>query len=175
MEVIELDLPGLKLIRPKIHRDERGFFFESYHQLRYQAAGIDPLFVQDNASFSKEGTLRGLHFQSTPGQAKLVSVSFGKIWDVAVDLRPGSPAYGKWQAVELSGETGEQLFIPVGFAHGFLALVPSRVHYKVSQPYNGETECSIRYNDPDLAIAWPIENPLLSLRDQQAPFLRGYS
>lgn len=163
---MELRIPGLKLIRPRVFRDERGFFFEGYHEARYGEAGIDVRFVQDNVSSSKRGVVRGLHLQ--PGQAKLVSVSVGKIWDVAVDLREGSPTWGQWEAVELEGEA--QFFIPDGFAHGFCVLSEeARVHYKVSALYDPVRERSVRWNDPRLGVRWPVEAPVLSLRDAGAP------
>lgn len=168
MEVIELRIRGLKVIWPRVFPDERGFFFESYHEGRYREAGIEARFVQDNVSRSKKGVLRGLHLQK--GQAKLVSVSSGAIWDVAVDLREGSETWGQWEAIELTGEM--QFFIPDGFAHGFCVLSEeARVQYKVSALYDAEQERSVRWNDPQLGIKWPIESPLLSLRDARASFL----
>ena len=169
MEVIDLELAGLKLIRPKVFGDERGFFLETYSALRYAAVGIDVTFVQDNRSRSAKDTLRGLHYQSSPGQAKLVQVVLGRIWDVAVDIRPTSPTFGRWLGVELDAEKCEQLFVPVGFAHGFCVLSDAaEVEYKVSSPYDGKAECSISYADPDLAVAWPVKTPLLSERDKTA-------
>lgn len=171
MQVTDLRISGLKLIVPRVFEDERGFFFESYRASRYREDGIDVAFVQDNVSFSRYGTIRALHFQSAPGQAKLVSCVQGKIWDVAVDLREHSPTFGEWEAVELDGESHRQLFVPVGFAHGFCVLSETaRVHYKVSSPYDPKTEVSIRWND--FGIQWPIQNPLLSPRDQTSPFFR---
>lgn len=173
MQVVDLKLSGLKLITPTIFRDSRGFFLESHSQLRYQEMGIDVQFVQDNISFSKKNTVRALHFQSSPGQAKLVSCLQGKIWDVTVDIRPSSPTFMQWQAVELDDEKRLQLFVPVGFAHGFCVLSEEAlVQYKVSSPYNAGTEKSIRWNDPDLAILWPVNNPILSDRDQISPFFK---
>ncbi len=171
MTFVALPLSGLKLIFPKIFRDDRGFFFESYSQLLYEENGISTSFIQDNSSFSKQGTIRALHYQSFPGQAKLVSCVQGKIWDVAVDIRPDSPTFGKWEGVELDDQARAQLFIPAGFAHGYCVLSNTAlVHYKVSSLYDPKTECSIRWNDPTLNIAWPIDDPILSLRDQQSPF-----
>jgi dTDP-4-dehydrorhamnose 3,5-epimerase len=173
MQVIDLRISGLKLIVPRVFEDERGFFFESYQASRYREHGIDVPFVQDNVSFSRGGTIRALHFQSVPGQAKLVSCIEGKIWDVAVDLREHSPTFGEWEAVELDGESHRQLFIPIGFAHGFCVLSETaRVQYKVSSPYDPKTEVSIRWNDPDFNVGWPIQNPLLSPRDQKSPFFK---
>jgi dTDP-4-dehydrorhamnose 3,5-epimerase len=169
VEVINLALEGLKLIRPKVLGDERGFFQETYSVSRYASAGIDVTFVQDNHSRSVKGTLRGLHYQSSPGQAKLVRVVLGKIWDVAVDIRPTSKTFGQWFGAEIDAERREQIFIPVGFAHGFCVLTDAaEVEYKVSSPYDASTECGLSYADPDLAIAWPIAKPLLSARDQHA-------
>lgn len=173
MQVQDLKLSGLKLITPRIFKDTRGFFFESYSLSRYLGSDIPAVFVQDNVSFSREKTIRALHFQSSPGQAKLVTCLQGRIWDVAVDLRPGSPTFMQWQAVELNDETREQFFIPVGFGHGFCVLSETAlVQYKVSSPYNAATEVSIRWNDPDLAIRWPVSDPVLSERDQSSPFLK---
>ena len=169
MEVINLALEGLKLLRPAVIGDERGFFQETYSVSRYAAAGIDVPFVQDNHSRSVKGTLRGLHYQSSPGQAKLVRVIVGKIWDVAVDIRPRSKTFGQWVGVELDTERREQIFIPVGFAHGFCVLSDAaEVEYKVSSPYDASTECGFSYADPELGITWPVEKPLLSGRDQKA-------
>ena len=173
MQFQPLEIDGLILVNPRIFADERGSFFESYQQGLYRDHGISEVFVQDNVSVSKQGTIRALHYQSSPGQAKLVSCLQGAIWDVAVDIRPASPTFGKWIAVELNDQTHRQLFIPVGFAHGFCVLTPfAKVHYKVSAPYNAKTDCSIRWNDPDLNINWPSENPILSPRDQISPFFR---
>lgn len=173
VEITPLRLAGLKKVVPRVFRDERGFFFESYCQPLYIPQGISVGFVQDNVSFSVYKTLRALHYQSHPGQAKLVSCVQGKIWDVAVDLRCDSPTFGQWEAIELDDQTHVQLFIPVGFAHGFCVLSETaRVHYKVSSPYDPKTECSIRWNDPDLKIPWPVSDPILSLRDQISPFFK---
>ena len=159
-------LSGLNLIVPKVFPDARGYFFESYRE----HLGTFP---QDNISFSKKNVLRALHYQSVPGQAKLVSCLQGKIWDVAVDIRPDSPTFGQWEATFLDDISHHQFFIPVGFAHGYCVLSDTAlVHYKVSALFDPETEMSIRWNDPDLAIAWPIQHPILSLRDQQSPFWR---
>ena len=169
MKVIDLDLSGLKLIQPALFGDERGFFLEGYCVPRYAAAGIEVPFLQDNHSRSVKGTLRGLHYQSQPGQAKLLRVSLGRIWDVAVDIRPASPTFGRWHALELDDQKHEQLFIPVGFAHGFCVLSDvAEVQYKVSTPYDAKTECGLDYADPDLKVAWPVTAPLLSARDRQA-------
>jgi dTDP-4-dehydrorhamnose 3,5-epimerase len=174
MECIDLKLAGLKLIVPRLYRDERGYFFESYKKAVYAEQGVDAAFVQDNTSFSVKGTVRGLHYQSAPGQAKLVTCMRGKIWDVAVDMRPGSPTFMQWEAVELDDQYHKQLFIPVGFAHGFAVLSDegALIDYKVSAPYDPKTECSIRWNDPDLKIAWPVQEPILAPRDKVSPFFK---
>jgi dTDP-4-dehydrorhamnose 3,5-epimerase len=169
VQVIDLELEGLKLIRPAVFGDDRGFFLETYNADRYAEAGINVTFVQDNHSRSVKGTLRGLHYQSQPGQAKLVRATLGRIFDVAVDIRPGSKTFGQWQGVELDAEKREQLFVPVGFAHGFCVLSDAaEVQYKCSALYDAKTECSLSYADPDIGVAWPVEQPLLSARDQQA-------
>ena len=169
MQVTDLDLEGLKLVRPAVFGDERGFFLETYNALRYAEVGITEAFVQDNHSRSIKGTLRGLHYQSRPGQAKLVRVTLGRIFDVALDIRPHSKTFGEWRGLELDAEKREQLFVPVGFAHGFCVLSDfAEVQYKVSAPYDAKTECSINYADPELGVRWPVEQPLLSARDQQA-------
>ncbi|MBI5272412.1 MAG: dTDP-4-dehydrorhamnose 3,5-epimerase [Chlamydiia bacterium] len=173
MQVDDLGLTGLKKIVPRIFRDERGLFLESYRQSEYSLRGIPVSFVQDNVSLSVRGTVRALHFQSKPGQAKLVSCIQGKIWDVAVDIRPLSPTFGEWEAVELDDIQRAQLFIPVGFAHGFCVLSDQAiVLYKVSAPYDPSSERSIRWNDPDIGIQWPLQEVNLSIRDQTSPFLR---
>jgi dTDP-4-dehydrorhamnose 3,5-epimerase len=165
-------LTGLKLIKPRLFSDERGFFLESYRQSEYAKFGI-PDFVQDNLSYSKKNVIRALHFQKEPGQAKLIQVLRGKIFDVAVDLRFASPTFGEWEAIELDDQLHWQFFIPAGFAHGFCVLSDDAlVQYKVSTLYDPKTECSIRWNDPHLKILWPTDDPILSERDQSSPFLR---
>jgi dTDP-4-dehydrorhamnose 3,5-epimerase len=174
MQVMALSLPDVLLLTPKVFSDERGFFFESYSKCVYDQLGIPVPFVQDNASFSKYGTIRALHYQSTPGQAKLISCVQGRIFDVAVDIRLQSPTFGKWLGVELNDQNHNQLFIPVGFAHGYCVISETAlVHYKVSTPYNAKEERSLRWNDPTFNIDWPIRNPILSLRDQQSPYFSG--
>ena len=156
-------------MRPRVFKDARGFFFESYNRDAFVAAGIDIPFVQDNHSRSSQGTLRGLHFQTSPGQAKLVRCTLGAIWDVAVDIRPGSSTFGKHFGIELRPEDGTMLFVPVGFAHGFVVLSEfAEVQYKCSAVYNPKTEAGIMWNDPDLAVQWPLNGiePLLSDRDK---------
>jgi dTDP-4-dehydrorhamnose 3,5-epimerase len=175
MQVVDLPLAGAKLIRPRVFRDARGFFFESYSQERYRAAGMLETWVQDNQSSSRQGTLRGLHYQSSPGQAKLVRVTRGRIFDVLVDIRPSSATFGQWHGEEIDAEEHSQLYIPVGFAHGFGVLSDvAEVHYKVSTPYDGSTECSIRWNDPEIGVRWPIAQPILSERDQTSELFAAF-
>lgn len=169
VKVIDLELAGLKLIQPTVFADDRGFFLETYSWPRYRAAGIDVSWEQDNHSRSVKGTLRGLHYQSHPGQAKLVRVSLGRIWDVVVDIRPESSSFGHAHGLVLDDQKREQLFVPVGFAHGFCVLSDfAEVQYKVSTPYDATSECSLNFADPELMIDWPVTSPLLSARDQQA-------
>lgn len=171
MQITNLRLQGLKLIKPKIFRDQRGFFLETFQHSIYQQEGVDCSFVQDNHSFSCKGCIRGMHFQSIPGQAKLIRVAVGKIYDVAVDIRPNSPTYGQWEAVILDDQAHQQLFIPVGFAHGFCVLSEeAHVLYKVSSPYDAKVEKGFRWDDPTIKIEWPVSHPIVSERDQQAPF-----
>lgn len=164
-----LPIQGLKVVEPTIFRDERGFFLESYRQPRYASLGIHSVFVQDNLSFSRKGTIRGLHYQR--GQDKLISVLNGKIWDVAVDLRVDSPTFGRWEGIELDDEARRQFFVPEGFAHGFCVLSETAlVQYKVSAVYDPLLEQSLRWNDPHLNISWPDLPAILSSRDQSSPF-----
>ncbi len=165
-------LDGLVLLEPAVHGDERGFFVETYGREAYQAAGISVEFVQDNHSRSSRGALRGLHYQRRPGQAKLVRAARGSIWDVAVDIRVGSPTFGEFEAFELDDVTHRQLFVPIGFAHGFSVLSEvADVAYKVSSPYDGSEERGVAWDDPKLAIPWPAATPLLSERDRLHPTL----
>jgi dTDP-4-dehydrorhamnose 3,5-epimerase len=174
MEIIDLSLPGLKLIRLNVLDDERGFFKECYRKPRYNDYGIECEFVQDNLSFSKKDVIRGMHYQSEPGQAKLVSVLQGEIFDVAVDIRPDSPYFGKWVGVYLNADKHEQLFIPVGFAHGFCIVSDkgAHVHYKVSTVYTPSTEKTFRFDDPHINIEWPTKTPVISTRDQTSPYFQ---
>ena len=166
---------SLILLKPNRHGDHRGFFAETYSRRKYSELGIDVEFVQDNHSLSREvGTLRGLHFQAPPqAQAKLVRCGRGAIFDVAVDIRRGSPTYGHWEGYELSAENGNQLYVPVGFAHGFVTLMPdSEIVYKCSDYYAPETEGAILWNDPDIGIDWPTDaDPILSEKDAVASLL----
>jgi len=171
VEIESLRLSGLQRLRLERFDDERGFFLESYRQPLYEKLGIPTRFVQDNLSFSHKGVVRGLHFSS--GQAKLISVVQGRIWDVALDCRPDSPTFGQWEAIELNSEELTQFFIPAGFAHGYCALSDTAyVQYKVSTPYDPALERSIRWNDPSLQIPWPARNPIVSQRDQTSPLFR---
>ncbi len=170
MEAVDLSLFGLKLLRSKVFVDSRGFFREIYRRPFYEIAGIDSTFVQDNYSYSKQGILRGMHFQRSPGQDKLISVIAGTIFDVAVDIRPDSPTFGKWEGVFLDGTKGEQLFIPRGFAHGF-CVMSNEVHllYKVSSIYDPKEEMAFAFDDVDVNINWPISKPIVSERDRSCP------
>lgn len=171
MEFIKTDIEGLLILEPKIFKDSRGYFFESYSRREFEANGIFMDFVQDNQSKSVKGTLRGLHFQAIRPQDKLVHVISGEIFDVAVDLRPFSPTFKKWFACKLSAENAKQLLVPKGFAHGFCVLSETaEVCYKCTDFYFPEHELGIRWNDPELAIEWPVENPILSKRDSESPF-----
>ncbi len=171
MKIKNLKLQGAKLICPQVFRDERGFFLESHQDVKYQEGGIEASFIQDNHSYSKEGVIRGMHFQSEPGQAKLVRVASGKVYDVIVDIRPDSPTFGKWEGVYLDGEKHFQLFIPVGFAHGFCVVSPeAHVLYKTSALYNSKTEMGFRFDDPEIGIKWPVSEPIVSERDQTSPY-----
>lgn len=170
------EIPEVILVKPKFFGDARGFFEETYKEADFKAAGIDARFVQDNHSFSRRGVLRGLHWQKVPfTQGKLVGVVTGRIWDVAVDIRKGSPTYGKWTARELSEENHAMLWVPPGFAHGF-AVLSETAHftYKCTNVYAPQAEANCRWNDPDLAIAWPLEGlePCTSPKDNAAPRFR---
>lgn len=166
-------LPGLLVIEPGVFADERGLFFESFQRQRYAEAGIKEEFVQDNLSRSANGVLRGLHFQVRRPQAQIVTVVRGRIFDVAVDLRRGSVTFGKWYGRELSDEGPRQLYMPAGFAHGFCVLSEiTDLHYKVTQFYESGDEGGVLWNDPDLAIDWPLRDPRLSARDAAYPRLR---
>ena len=169
---LETEIPDLVLIEVEAHGDERGFLLESYRADTWRELGVDVDFVQDNHSRSRRGILRGLHFQLHPGQAKLVRSVRGTIWDVAVDLRRGSPTHGRWEGHELSDSNHRQLFVPVGFGHGFCVLSEEAdVAYKLSSPYDHEQEAGIRWDDPDVGVKWPISDPQLSERDRRAPTL----
>jgi len=169
MQVSKTPIDGLLTIEPKIFADPRGMFYEVYSESRYEEHGIS-CFVQDNHSISKKGVVRGLHYQVNPGQNKLVRVTRGEIFDVAVDIRKQSPTYGKWWGLSLSETNNFQLYIPIGFAHGFCVLSESaEVLYKCSDYYSPENERGILWNDPDLAIDWPVKDPILSEKDAVYP------
>jgi dTDP-4-dehydrorhamnose 3,5-epimerase len=168
MQRIETSLPGVIELRPVIHRDARGFFTETYHQAKFADHGITDTFLQDNHSRSVKGTLRGLHYQLRRPQAKLCRVVEGEALDVAIDIRLGSPSFGKWTSVLLSAEQQNQIYVPVGFAHGYLALSDSvQFLYKCSDFYNPGDEYGIAWNDPDLGIRWNAADPTISARDSQ--------
>ncbi len=168
------ELKEVILCVPDVFRDARGFFLESYHAARYAAGGIRAVFVQDNRSRSCAGVLRGLHYQRQKPQAKLISCVYGEIYDVAVDIRRGSPTFGKWMAARLSAENQHQLFIPPGFAHGFCVLSEqAEIFYKCSEFYDPRDDRGIRWNDPVLGIDWPVQVPVLSAKDEQQPFLEA--
>lgn len=173
MEALPTRLDGLVLIEPSVHADERGFFAETWRADRWPEHGVDAGFVQDNHSRSKRGTLRGMHFQTSPGQAKLVRCARGAVLDVAVDLRAGSPTFGEWEGFELDDVNMRQLFVPIGFAHGFLVLSDEAdFTYRCSNYYDPATEAGIAFDDPDVGIAWPGDIELVvSERDRQAPRL----
>lgn len=168
--VEEFPIDGLKLLRPKVFADDRGYFFESFNRATYAAVGVVTDFVQDNQSESQRGTLRGLHYQVNRPQAKLVRVVVGEVFDVAVDLRPGSSTFGSWQGVRLSAQNQHQFFVPKGFAHGFQVLSERAVFlYKCSDFYSPNDERGVNWNDSNLAISWPLMNPTLSEKDRQLP------
>jgi dTDP-4-dehydrorhamnose 3,5-epimerase len=167
MNFIESALQGVILIEPRVFRDPRGFFLESYHQQKFRDGGINVRFVQDNHSRSARGTLRGLHLQRTKPQGKLIRVIEGEIYDVAVDVRTGSPNFGKWVGYLLSDENFHQLYIPPGFAHGFAVTSDSaQVEYKCTELYAPDDELTIAWDDPGIGIDWPLREPLLSKKDQ---------
>lgn len=169
---LETKLDGLILIEPVVHGDSRGFFLETYALGEWKALGVDADFVQQNHSRSVRGTLRGLHFQTSPGQAKLLRCARGAILDVVVDLRKDSPTFGQWEGHVLDDEKGRQLYVPIGFAHGFVVLSEvADVCYQVSSLYNPETEKGIAWDDPEVGVDWQVEEPLLSARDKTAPKL----
>lgn len=173
MKVIETKLPGVLIIEPKVFGDHRGFFYESWQKKRYEEYGITGEFVQDNVSYSSKGVLRGLHFQNPNGQGKLVSVLQGEVFDVAVDIRVGSPTFGQWAGVNLSGENHKQFWIPAGFAHGFCVLSDTAYFaYKCTADYSPENEGGIRWDDPAIGIKWPMEEVLLSGKDTLHPLLK---
>ena len=171
MRAVPTELPGVLLVEPDVYADSRGFFLETYHGEKYGAFGIGP-FVQDNHSRSMGSTLRGLHLQLSRPQGKLVRVIEGEIYDVAVDVRRGSPTFGRWAATTLSADNFRQCYIPPGFAHGFCVVTPvAQVEYKCTSLYDPASEVGIAWNDPSLAIRWPVGEPVLSDRDRRNPTL----
>jgi dTDP-4-dehydrorhamnose 3,5-epimerase len=172
MNIIPTQLPGVTIVEPKVFGDSRGYFMETWNRDRYLAAGLPGTFAQDNISLSRQGVLRGLHFQNPYQQGKLVYVLEGEVFDVAVDIRNGSPTFGRWVGVTLSSDNRRQLYVPPGYAHGFCVTSPSAVFaYKCTDVYHPETERTIRWNDPEISIAWPISDPTVSDRDSRAPLL----
>ncbi|HET6486824.1 MAG TPA: dTDP-4-dehydrorhamnose 3,5-epimerase [Spirochaetia bacterium] len=167
-------LRGLVIVQPRIFPDQRGFFLESYKASDFERAGLPERFAQDNHSLSERGVLRGLHYQLPPfAQGKLVRVLEGRVWDVAVDIRPDSPTYAKWFGLELSAEDHRMLYVPPGFAHGFLTLSPrAQFFYKCTAEYRRESEAGIRWNDPAIGIAWPVTEVTVSDRDEGLPLLK---
>lgn len=173
LNVTETSLPGVLLFEPRVFADERGFFLETYNARAFQAAGVDAVFVQDNHSRSKANVLRGLHYQEPNAQGKLVRCPRGALYDVAVDIRVGSPTFGKWYGIELSEENRRILWIPPGFAHGFCALSEEAdLSYKCTALYDAGSDRSIAWDDPDIGIEWPVRDPILSPKDAVAPRLK---
>jgi dTDP-4-dehydrorhamnose 3,5-epimerase len=173
MKVTETSLPGVLILEPKVFGDGRGFFYESYHQARYHGEGITGDFVQTNVSRSAKGVLRGLHYQWPHPQGKLVSVLEGEVYDVAVDIRRGSPNFGQWVGVMLTSENHRHLWIPEGFAHGFCVLSDyATFTYQCTSLYDAAADAGVRWNDADIGVDWPISEPLLSEKDSKTPLLR---
>jgi len=167
VRTVPTDLPGVVIIEPRVFSDARGFFFESYHAERYGQAGIPPVFVQDNHSSSIKGTIRGLHYQLRHPQGKLFRVIRGSVFDVAVDIRRGSPTFGRWTGVELSADNKRQLFIPAGFAHGFCVTSEgAEVEYKCTDLYVSDDQHGVLWSDPTIGIQWPVREPVLSDQDK---------
>jgi len=168
VKVTELGITGLMLVEPRRFTDSRGWFMENWHAERYRDAGIDAEFVQDNVSYSTRNVLRGMHFQEPHPQGKLVWAVTGEIWDVAVDVRADSPTFGAWEGVTLSADNGRQLYLPPGFAHGFVVLSDSAiVTYKCTTKYRPEAERTLRWDDPEIGIDWPVREPVLSEKDRR--------
>ncbi|MDR3388736.1 MAG: dTDP-4-dehydrorhamnose 3,5-epimerase [Rudaea sp.] len=173
MKVIQTDLPGCVVIEPTVHGDARGYFYESFHAHKYRNAGLDLRFVQSNVSRSAHGVLRGLHYQFPNPQGKLVNVLEGEVYDVAVDIRVGSPTFGRWAAAVLNTSNKRHFWIPEGFAHGFAVLSDhATFSYQCTALYDHAADAGIRWNDGDIAVDWPLGAPQLSDKDQRAPFLR---
>jgi len=173
MNIISTKLSGVMIIEPKVFGDNRGFFLETWNQARYAECGLPANFVQDNLSYSQRGVLRGLHFQNPNAQGKLVYVLQGEVFDVAVDIRVSSPTFGQWVGVTLSAENKRQFYIPEGFAHGFCVTSETALFaYKCTDVYSPQFEHGVSWDDPELRIDWPIENPILSEKDQKYPRLK---
>ena len=173
MKIIETNLPGCVVIEPTVHGDARGYFYESFHAQKYKNAGFDLRFVQSNVSRSAQGVLRGLHYQFPNPQGKLVNVLDGEVYDVAVDIRVGSPTFGRWAAAVLSADNKRHFWIPEGFAHGFAVLSENATFcYQCTALYDHAADAGIRWNDGEIAVDWPLGAPQLSEKDQRAPFLR---
>lgn len=176
MRFFPREIPEVILVEPEVHRDERGLFLETYHQRKFADGGVTAAFVQDNHSYSVRGTLRGLHAQLRRPQGKLVRVVQGEVFDVAVDIRRDSPTFGRWVSEVLSGESFRQLYVPPGFAHGFCVLSDSaHVLYKCTELYDREDEIGLVWNDSEVGISWPIQDPLLSSKDSRLPNLAKLS
>lgn len=175
MEVVETSIPDLKIIRPRVFHDDRGFFFESYNENKFAALGLPAVWRQDNHARSCRNTLRGLHFQMGKGQAKLARCVRGRVWDVAVDIRPDSPTLGRWHGVELTEDNMLMFLIPEGFAHGYCVLSDeAEVLYKCSTVYDPTLESEIAWNDAEIAVEWPVKEPVLSQRDINAQSFQSY-
>ena len=173
MKVIKTPLEGLLIIEPSLFKDDRGFFLETYQEERYRKAGITESFVQDNHSRSLKNILRGLHFTKNKPQSQILTVMYGEIFDVVVDIRKESKTFGQWFGTELSDDSVRQIYMPHGFAHGFYVMSEyADLHYKVSQPYDSDDEGGLRWNDPDVGINWGVSSPIISKRDENHPLLK---
>ena len=167
-------IPGIKIITPQVHKDDRGYFFESFNSKDFKNLGLPPIFLQDNQAFSKKGTLRGLHYQLKYQQGKLVRVIQGEVFDVAVDIRRGSPTFGKYEGFYLSDKNNKIMYIPEGFAHGYVVLSETAIfQYKCTDIYHPEDEYGLLWNDKDLNIDWSVKKPILSIKDNNLPTLKS--
>lgn len=176
MKFTETEVPGVVVVEPVVHEDDRGFFLETFHRDKFAAAGLDVTFVQDNHSKSARGILRGLHSQWRRPQGKLIRVLDGEIWDVAVDVRRGSPTFAKWVGVTLSSVDRKQLWVPPGYLHGFVVMSETaEVEYKCTDVYDPGHELGVLWNDAEIGIRWPVDEPLLSAKDSEAPCLSDVS
>jgi dTDP-4-dehydrorhamnose 3,5-epimerase len=175
MELETTPIEGLLLVRPRIFNDERGFFYESYNAAVFERVGLPAIWLQDNHARSGRGTLRGMHFQLGPGQGKLVRCTQGHVWDVAIDIRPGSPTFGQWHGIELNDESRVMYYVPAGFAHGYCVLSETaEVQYKCTTVYDAALECEFAWNDPEIGVRWPVIDPILSKRDVNARSFAEY-